>query len=166
MKKVRMKVLQPFTRNLGGQIVHGNPDHPEEDGRILLVDEAVAVILEKDKDAKRYSFKDEAREELEGEAGGEHEDDDDDADETGTPATGNVEGARTTGTGVEKSAQTTREKRTTPKPARRGSKTKTAPVGGTDTTASTNHPTTAANSDGTSSSTNAGLNDAPSDEAP
>lgn len=163
MKKVRMKVLRPFTRNLGGQIVHGNPDHPEEDGRILFVDESAALVLEDDGDAKRYSFKDEAREELEGEDAGDHEEDDDDTDTSGN---GDVDGARTAGTGVEKSAQKAREKRVAAAKPATGRRRAKAPVGGTDTTASTNHPTTAANSDGTSSSTNAGLNDAPSDEAP
>lgn len=170
MKKVRMKVLKTFTRNLGGQILAGNPDHPDEDGRILNVTEAVATVLEEDGDAKRYSFKDEAREELEGEQDDEHEEDDDDADDGADGGAdggvADVEAADTTGTGVKTSAQKTREKRVAAaKPATSRRRPK-PPVGGNETTATTNHGSTSTDGTGQTSDTNNGANSAPSDEAP
>jgi hypothetical protein len=152
MKNVRMKVLKTFTRNLGGQIIAGNPKHPDEEGRILYVTEAVAVALEKDEEAKRYSLKDEARDEVAGESSG---------------AVGNVEGARTTGTGVTNSAQQTRQTRVAKTgTAGKGRGKVTAPVGGNETTATTNHGSTSTDGTGQSEGTNNGANSTPSDEAP
>lgn len=167
MKKLRYKVLKTFTGNHGGQIVAGNPDHPDEEGRILFLDPLVAKPLIDSKDIKPWSFKDEARAEVEGEDD-EHEDDDEkDDDKTGTEGGANRDGARTSDIpGKAKSAQTVRNERT--KPARHAKKgsTAAAPVGGHDTNASTNHGSTATNGQGVTSDTNAGANSAPSDDAP
>lgn len=137
--KVRMKALQAFNRVLGGQMIVGDPNHPEEDGRILMVDASAAALLEKDGQAQPYSLKDQAREELEAEEGG-----DDD--------TGNRDGAQVAAglpEGTEP-AQRVRERRTKP-----GGNTvkgdvdtatkaavKRAPRVGVETTATTNHPQT------------------------
>lgn len=45
MAKVRRKVLQQFTRNIGGAIVTGHPQHPDENGRFLVLEEDVADKL-------------------------------------------------------------------------------------------------------------------------
>jgi len=45
MDKTRRKVRKEFTRNLGGQIIYGHPEHPDENGRFLTLDEDTAAIL-------------------------------------------------------------------------------------------------------------------------
>jgi len=45
MGKTRRKVLKEFTRNIGGQIIYGHPEHPDENGRFLQLDEDVAAVL-------------------------------------------------------------------------------------------------------------------------
>lgn len=45
MAMVRRKVLMQFTRNVGGSIVSGHPEHPDENGRFLVLDESVANYL-------------------------------------------------------------------------------------------------------------------------
>lgn len=177
MKKIRMKVLEPFSRNLDGQIVTGDPKHPDEDGRFVHVSEAAAAALETAKLAKPYSLKDEAREEVLGEDDGKHEEDEDeDEDEEHVP---DVAATSAAGAGGADTAQKVREKRTdtsgagkggrrrapakkgAPKPGDKGG----APVGGNDTNASTNHGTTSTDASGQTEGTNAGANDAPDADA-
>jgi hypothetical protein len=177
--RVRMKVLTSFSRNLGGQIIVGDPDHPDEEGRILHVKPEVAAVLERDKQAAPYSLKDQARDEIEAE--------DDDAGE-GNGGVADVDAASTAGTGAEESAQQVRDRRTNTSGkgaagakvggkgaqrrtnARRGQAAKPtdvggAPVGGHDTNASTNHPATSVNTVGTADPTNEGVNAEPGADA-
>lgn len=58
--KIRMAVLEPFNRNLDGQMVGGHPRHPDPESRFVHVSEASAVELENAGLAKRYSTLDEA----------------------------------------------------------------------------------------------------------
>lgn len=170
MKKIRMKVTAAFSRNLGGQIIVGDPEHPDEEGRILNVTPEVAAVLELDKQAKPYSLKDEARDELENEDGY-------DEDEDGV---GDVDAASTAGTTATESAQQARERRTDTSGTRKGARRRAAPkkgaapkaterggapIGGHDTNASTNHPTTAVSATGMHDANNEGASAEPGADA-
>lgn len=142
--KTRYKVLKEFTRNVAGGIVHGDPEHPDENGRIVTIDADAAQSLVDEGFLKEYSLKDEARDELAAEQ---------------EAADGNVDGANVHNTGMpaqgRKSAQEVRDARTNTgtkgatatkrrppakgKPAAAGD-AGGAPAGGRDTNASTNHP--------------------------
>ena len=171
MKHIRVKALTVFSRNIAGSIVHGDPDHPYRDGKFPLVTTEQAEILadaglvKKATAADRAAFDDVDN-------GDEGLSDDDDA------ATGisNVQGASTAGTGAVASAQQVRDARTDTntvgetgaarrKPAKNtapaANEAGGAPAGGHDTNASTNHPSTARNGDGTTSATNAGATSDP-----
>ena len=156
MDKVRMLVLQAFTRNIDGQMVVGEPDHPDEESRYVRVSPKAATELEDAGLAEPYSEEEEMRDRIRDEDAAEEERKA--AIANGDPDGGrNVGGASTDGIAPNKSAQAVRNERTDTsnrkaqstrkgaarRPGRRGG----APAGGNETNATTNNATETPNGD-------------------
>lgn len=162
MAQVRRKVLKQFTRNIGGQIITGHPEHPKEHGRFLMLDADVADRLAAegfvgDKDTTEKMPTGKARSGAQQAAGDtllgladEGEGQGEGGGDTGAAGGGsNLEGADGSVVGANAS-QTVREKRTAGKPisqdqkrgrVRRQVSPKTdGAAGSTSTETSTNHP--------------------------
>jgi hypothetical protein len=178
VRNVRMRVLKDFTRRVDGQLVVGDPEHPDEEGRILMLSEAGAVDLENAKLAERYSHEDEALEQLaadstEGADGGPGQGED------GATANTNLQTRdglspqnRETSTQARtRRADNTRKAGGNPRRKPRGNKTPAAgeaggaPTGGNETTATTNHPTSSLGGDAATSTTNKGADGVPDPDA-
>lgn len=172
MKKIRMLVLAAFTRNIDGQIVVGEPEHPDENARFVHVSPAGAKELEDAKLAEPYSEEEEMRDRITAEN---EEAERQKRIEAGDPDGGkNVGGASTDGIPPNRSAQAVRNERTNTggrkaqekgktagtRPGRRGG----APAGGHDTNATTNNPTTT--TDGEDVTNAGGGTTAPDPDAP
>jgi len=180
MKKIRMMATSAFTRNIAGSIVHGDPEHPDNDGKFPVMTEEQAVLLLDAGLVKKMTAKQRAALD-DGDLTA--EDDDDDDDDDAGEGTGNVDGASTAGTGASETAQQVRDRRTNTTTTGRG-KNQTgrrapargkaptagekggAPAGGHDTNATTNNATTAVSGDGTTSATNEGATSDPDPDAP
>jgi hypothetical protein len=165
-QKVRMRALKEFTRRVDNQIVHGNPDHPDDEGKYPTTTPAGAKILEDEGLAEPFSEADQAREEAKAKKAG--------ADKP--PEGGTTEGqTNRAATAGKVTAQTVREegtntttgtggrRRTSGKgPGAKGG----APRGGHDTNATTNNGTTSTAGTGTTDTTNAGATSEPDPDAP
>lgn len=154
MKKVRMLVLQAFTRNLDGGIVVGEPDHPNEEDRYIRVSPAAAAELEEEGLAEPYSEEDEIRDRISEEerAKAIEEGDPDGGNNLGGASTAGIPpnqssqavvNARTNTGGSRRAPRSNAKKTAAVAPGRKGG----APAGGHDTNATTNNPTTTVDGD-------------------
>jgi hypothetical protein len=164
--KVRMRALTEFTRRVDNTIIHGNPDHPDDEGKYPLVTEAAAVELEDEDLAERFSHQDQAREEAQAEKEGRGKPPEGGKSETLTD---------TSATNGRKTAQQVRETRTDRTTGANGRRRTTgkgpggkggAPAGGHDTNATTNNGPASTTGTGTTAATNAGATSDPDPDAP
>jgi len=122
-----MKALAAFNRNLDGQMIVGNPDHPDANGRFVFVTEESAVKLEGESLAERRPLIDPKE--------GEEEETDEDGQVMPRSPEDFAAGLS--------SAHQVREDNLTSGAStvgKAGRRNKPGPVGGSDTSATTNHP--------------------------